>query len=56
LGKHIVQIHSGDGCVYLYDADKKTLMKACDVVHADHIPVGVKETLDALHVAVLIKD
>jgi hypothetical protein len=53
MGKHVIQIPSADGCIYVYDVDRKTLRKICDIEKLDDIPEDVKETLDAvnLHIA-----
>jgi hypothetical protein len=45
MGKHIIQIPSADGCVYAYDADRKTLQKICGIENPEDIPVDVLETL-----------
>lgn len=45
MSRHILQIPSADGCVYLYDADRKTLQKQCDVKKPEDAPEDVKETL-----------
>jgi hypothetical protein len=45
MGKHVIQIPSEDGCVYVYDTDKKTMRKICDIEKLEDIPQDVKETL-----------
>lgn len=45
MGKHILQIPSVDGCLYIYDADRKVIQKLCDVKRLEDIPPDVRETL-----------
>jgi hypothetical protein len=45
MGKHILQIPSADGCIYLYDADRRTLKKLCEIAKPEDAPADVKETL-----------
>jgi hypothetical protein len=45
MGKHTVQIPSSDGCIYIYDADRKTIRKVCDIEKPEDIPADVRETL-----------
>jgi hypothetical protein len=52
MGKHIIQIPSVDGCLYLYDADKKTLRQVRDMEKEDDIPADVKETLRIVNLRV----
>jgi hypothetical protein len=52
MGKHIIQIPSKDGSVYIYDADSKTLRKICDVTGPGDIPEDVCETLRILNLKV----
>jgi hypothetical protein len=46
MGKHVIQIPSEDGCVYVYDTDKKTLQRISDIKKTQAIPRDVRETLD----------
>jgi hypothetical protein len=50
MGKYSIQIPSADGCVYVYDADNKTLWKICDIEKPEDIPADVKETLRDLDI------
>jgi hypothetical protein len=52
VGKHIIQIPSADGYVYVYDADKKTLRKICDVEKPEDIPEDVLETMRMISLSV----
>jgi hypothetical protein len=52
LGKHVIQIPSADGCAYVYDVDRKTLRKICNIEKLDDIPEDVKETLDAVNLRI----
>jgi hypothetical protein len=45
MGKHVIQIPSEDGCLYVYDTDKKTMQKICDIKKLEDIPKDVRETL-----------
>jgi hypothetical protein len=52
MGKHVIQIPSEDGCVYVYDADKKTIRKICDIEKPEDLPADVKETLRSINLYV----
>jgi hypothetical protein len=45
MGRHVIQIPSADGRVYVYDTDKKTFWKVCGIEKAEDLPPDVKETL-----------
>jgi hypothetical protein len=42
---HVIQMVSADGCVYIYDVDKKTLKKVYDIEKQEDIPDDVKAIL-----------
>jgi hypothetical protein len=52
MGKHIIQIPSTDGSIYIYDADSRTLRKICDITEPGDIPADVRETLRILNLNV----
>jgi hypothetical protein len=50
MGKHVIQIPSEDGRVYVYDTDKKIIRKICDIERPEDLPADVKETLRNINV------
>jgi hypothetical protein len=52
MGKHVIQIPSADGCICVYDADRKTLRKICGTERMEDIPEDAQETLDAVNLRV----
>jgi hypothetical protein len=52
MGKHVIQIPSEDGDIYIYDTDKKTFRKACDVEKLEDLPADVKETLRTINLSI----
>jgi hypothetical protein len=54
MGKHVIQIPSEDGCLYVYDVDKQTLKKLCDIERLEDIPADVLETLNMANLRVRV--
>jgi hypothetical protein len=52
MGKHVLQVPSADGFIYIYDADRKTLQKIHDIDKLGDIPEDVMETLNAANLRV----
>jgi hypothetical protein len=49
MGRHIIQIASADGCIYVCDADKKTIRKVCSIERLEDVPDDVRETLSVVN-------
>jgi hypothetical protein len=56
MDKHIIQIPSRDGYVYVYDVDKQTLRKLCPIAKPEDISADVRETLYTCHLPVATDD
>jgi hypothetical protein len=56
MGKHVLQIPSDDGCIYIYDVDTQTLRKLCGITASYLIPDDVKQTLERASLPVKTRD
>jgi hypothetical protein len=54
MGKHIIQIPSEDGCVYVYDTDEKIIQKISEIKRIKDIPEDVRETLRIANLCVVL--
>jgi hypothetical protein len=49
VARHVIQIASQDGCVYVCDVDSGKLWKVCEVKGFSEMPVDVRETADLIN-------